>query len=87
MNQPLPPGEVFTSHYSLLLFHFNVTEDIFMLVLSRKPGESVVINRQITVRVIEIRGDRVRIGIEAPREIPVHRTELLQRMEKTVAVA
>ena len=58
-----------------------------MLVLSRKPGESVVIDRQITVRIIEVRGDRVRIGIEAPREVPVHRTELLERLEKTAAVA
>jgi carbon storage regulator len=69
------------------------TEDFYMLVLSRKPGQSVVIDRQITIRVIEVRGDRVRIGIEAPREVPVHRSELLERlgklerMEKTVAVA
>jgi carbon storage regulator len=58
-----------------------------MLVLSRKPGEAVVIDGQITVRIIEIRGDRVRLGIEAPREVPVHRCELLLRMEKTAAVA
>jgi carbon storage regulator len=58
-----------------------------MLVLSRKPGESIVIDQQITIRVIEIRGDRVRLGIEAPREVPVHRSELLERLEKAVAVA
>lgn len=47
-----------------------------MLVLSRKPTESIVIDGQITVTLMEITGNRVRLGIEAPREIPVVRTEL-----------
>jgi carbon storage regulator len=47
-----------------------------MLVLSRKKNESVVINGNITVVVTEIRGDKVRLGIEAPKEIPVYRTEI-----------
>ena len=48
-----------------------------MLVLSRKKNESIVINDDVVVTIIEIRGDKVRLGIEAPRDIPVHRREVL----------
>ena len=48
-----------------------------MLVLSRKKNESIVINNDITVTVIEIRGDKVRLGVEAPKDMPVHRREVL----------
>ena len=47
-----------------------------MLVLSRKKNESIVIADTITVTVVEIRGDKVRLGIEAPRDVPVHRQEV-----------
>ena len=47
-----------------------------MLVLSRRSNESIVIAGNITVTVLEIRGDHVRIGIDAPREITVHREEI-----------
>lgn len=47
-----------------------------MLVLSRKKNESIVIDDKIVVTVIEVRGDKVRLGIEAPAEIPVHRREI-----------
>ncbi len=47
-----------------------------MLVLSRKKNESIVINNDITVTVVEIRGDKVRLGIVAPRDVPVHRQEV-----------
>ncbi|MDO8530181.1 MAG: carbon storage regulator CsrA [bacterium] len=47
-----------------------------MLVLSRKKKESIVINNEITVTVLEIRGDKVRLGIVAPKEVPVHRLEV-----------
>ncbi len=47
-----------------------------MLVLSRKKNETIVINNDITVTVVEIRGDKVRLGIVAPKEIPVHRQEI-----------
>lgn len=49
-----------------------------MLVLSRKKNESIVINNDITVTVIEIRGDKVRLGIVAPKEVPVHRQEVYE---------
>lgn len=49
-----------------------------MLVLSRKKNESIVINNDITIVVVEIRGDKVRLGVEAPREVPVHRREVYE---------
>ena len=52
-----------------------------MLVLSRKQKESIFINGNIVVTVVGIRGDRVRLGIEAPREMPVHRRELYERIQ------
>ena len=53
-----------------------------MLVLSRKKNESIVINDDITVVVIEIRGDKVRLGIEAPKETPVHRREVFDAIRR-----
>ena len=47
-----------------------------MLVLSRKKLEDIVINDEITISVVEIRGDKVRIGINAPKQVPVHRKEV-----------
>ena len=47
-----------------------------MLVLSRKKNESIVINDTITLVVVEIRGDKVRLGIEAPKDVSVHRKEI-----------
>ena len=49
-----------------------------MLVLSRKKNESIVINDNIKIVVVEIRGDKVRLGVEAPKEIPVHRREVYE---------
>lgn len=49
-----------------------------MLVLSRKKNESIIINDDITVTVIEIRGDKVRLGIEAPKDVTVHRREVYE---------
>jgi len=47
-----------------------------MLVLSRKVGESIVIGSDVTVTVLEVRGDVVRVGIDAPRSVAVHRKEV-----------
>lgn len=49
-----------------------------MLVLSRKKDECIVINNDITIVVVEIRGDKVRLGVEAPKEVPVHRREVYE---------
>ncbi|MBZ5737797.1 carbon storage regulator CsrA [Nocardioides mangrovi] len=54
-----------------------------MLVLSRRAGESVVLGDDITVTVLEVRGDVVRVGIDAPRSLKVHRAELLAQLEES----
>ncbi len=55
-----------------------------MLVLSRKKNESIVINNEITIVVVEIRGDKVRLGVEAPREVPVHRREVFDAIQRNL---
>lgn len=54
-----------------------------MLVLSRKKNESIVINDDITIVVVEIRGDKVRLGVEAPKEVPVHRNEVYEAIRRS----
>lgn len=49
-----------------------------MLVLSRQSGESIVIGDGITVKVLEVNGDTIKVGIEAPRSVPIYRQELYQ---------
>jgi carbon storage regulator len=58
-----------------------------MLVLSRKKNESIVINDDITIVVVEIRGDKVRLGVEAPKEVPVHRREVFDAIHRNDASA
>jgi len=53
-----------------------------VLVLSRKVGESIRIGDDIVVMVTSIEGDKVRIGIEGPREVPIHREELYQKIKR-----
>jgi carbon storage regulator len=50
-----------------------------MLVLSRKADESIVIDERITITVLEVRGNQIRLGIEAPREISIMREELIDK--------
>ncbi len=57
-----------------------------MLVLSRKKNESIVINNDITIVVVEIRGDKVRLGVEAPKEVPVHRREVYDAIKRNEAL-
>lgn len=52
-----------------------------MLVLTRKRGQCIRIGEAITIKVLAIQGGQVRIGIEAPREIPVHRAERVMAMD------
>jgi len=53
-----------------------------MLVLSRKKSESIVINDDVIITVVEVRGDKVRLGVQAPRDVPVHRQEVLEAILK-----
>lgn len=52
-----------------------------MLVLSRKKNESIIINDNIRIVVVEVQGDKVRLGIEAPKDIPVHRQEVYEAIK------
>src|SRR5687768_12345078 len=54
----------------------------FMLVLSRHRDESIIIGDDIVVTIVDIRGDKVRLGIEAPTEIPVHRREVYEAIQR-----
>jgi len=54
-----------------------------MLVLSRKKNESIIIRDDIVVTVIEVRGDKVRLGIDAPREVAVHRQEIYEAIKQS----
>jgi carbon storage regulator len=53
-----------------------------MLVLSRKAGQKIIIAGNIEVTIVELGNDRVRIGVNAPAEIPVHRQEVFERLER-----
>lgn len=53
-----------------------------MLVLSRQRDESIIIGDNIVITVVDIRGDKVRLGIDAPKEVPVHRREVYEAIQR-----
>ena len=53
-----------------------------MLVLSRKKNESIVVNDNVVITIVEIHGDKVRIGVEAPKEVLVHRREVWEAIRR-----
>lgn len=53
-----------------------------MLALTRKKGESIVINNDIEISILDIRGDQVKVGICAPKEVPVYRKEVYLQIQK-----
>jgi len=65
----------------------NLAKERTMLVLSRKKNESIIINDDITIVVVEIRGDKVRLGVEAPKEVPVHRREVFDAIHRNELAA
>lgn len=58
-----------------------------MLVLSRKLGESIIIGSEIEVTVVEVRGDKVKLGFVGPSDVPIHREEVFRRIQKEHAMA
>ncbi|HSK95662.1 MAG TPA: carbon storage regulator CsrA [Euzebyales bacterium] len=58
-----------------------------MLVLTRRPGQSIMIGNDVTVTVLEIRNDQVRIGVAAPRSVQVHREEIYEQIARENAAA
>ena len=53
-----------------------------MLVLSRQRDESIMIGDNVVVTVVDIRGDRVRLGVDAPTDVPVHRREVWEAIRR-----
>jgi len=60
-----------------------------MLILSRRVGEAVTVGNEVTITVLSVKGNQVRLGVQAPKHIAVHRQEVFQRiqMEQTVSEA
>ena len=54
-----------------------------MLILSRKSGESIVIDGRIKVTVVRVEGETVKVGIEAPAQVPVHRQEVYEEIQRS----
>ena len=54
-----------------------------MLILSRKPGESIIIDGRIHLKIVRVEGDVVKVGIEAPADVPVHRKEVYEEIQRS----
>jgi len=53
-----------------------------MLILTRRVGETVMIGNEVTVTVLGVKGNQVRIGVNAPKDVPVHREEIYERIKR-----
>ncbi|MBQ3785659.1 MAG: carbon storage regulator CsrA [Lachnospiraceae bacterium] len=53
-----------------------------MLALTRKKDEALILNNNIEIRILDIRGDQIKIGIEAPREVSIYRKEIYQQIQE-----
>ncbi len=53
-----------------------------MLILTRKVGESILIGNDISITILSVRGNQVKLGVEAPKEVSVHREEIYQRIKQ-----
>jgi carbon storage regulator len=68
-------------HFFVIFINKPVEKGIEMLVLSRQRDESIMIGDNVEITIVEVRGDKVRLGISAPREIPVHRREVYDAIQ------
>ena len=57
---------------------------LLMLILSRKVGQSIVIDGRIIVKVVRVDGDQIKLGIQAPTEVPVHRQEIFDEIQRGI---
>lgn len=53
-----------------------------MLALSRKKGEAIIINNNIEITILEVKGDQIKIGIDAPKEVPIYRKEVYVQIQE-----
>ena len=60
----------------------SISGNLDMLALTRKKGESLMVNNDIEITVLEIRGDQVKIGIQAPKNVPIYRKEVYLQIQK-----
>ena len=60
-------------------------KELAMLILTRRVGETVVIGDNVTVTVLGVKGNQVRLGVNAPREVAVHREEIFERIKREQA--
>ena len=58
-----------------------------MLILTRRGGETVMIGDEVTVTVLGVKGNQVRVGVNAPKEVPVHREEIYERIRRETDAA
>lgn len=58
-----------------------------MLVLSRRLNERIMVGDNIVITIVEIRGDKIRLGIDAPKDVPIHRREVYEAIQRHMAPA
>lgn len=70
------------NHDQLIVYSSLKQKDCKMLVLTRKHDESIMIGDNVKITIIAIRGDKVRLGIEAPKDVSVHRQEVYEAIQR-----